>query len=440
MIFSRQKANKATGGVLLVTLLICAILGVLIGSYLSLIQNQYLSAARAQAWNSALVIAEAGVEEAMAHLNSGVTTNNLAVNSWINVAAGTYQKTNFLGDNYAIVSIKLPPAVTNTSPVIVSKGCVTGPLSRPQVARTVQVNTKPKVALAPPRGMVSLGLINLNGNGVLVDSFDSGNTNYSTGGLYDAKKARDQAQVSTLSSAPNMLLVSNGKVKGLVRTGPGGKPVLGPNGSVGDASWVNSGRSGIQAGHVKDDADFQLPDNSLPKVASWKTPSPTSFKMGGVTYKYVLDASAAWRMPIMDGNVYVNSSNVVLLLTDSFSFDGQLKIPPGSSLSMYVSSPIVNLSGQGIMNGTGKANAFNYYGLPSNNSFSLAANAAFVGWVKAPETDFILGGGGVDTYDFCGACMAKSVTMNGHFNFHYDETLIPTPPPPGYVPISWDEL
>src|ERR1051325_5848722 len=120
MINRRKQGNAESGGVLLVTLLICVILGVLIGSYLSLIQNQYLSASRAQAWNTSLVIAEAGVEEAMAHLNSGVTTNNLAVNSWVNVATGTYQKTNSLGANYSIVSINIPPAVAGLYPVIVS--------------------------------------------------------------------------------------------------------------------------------------------------------------------------------------------------------------------------------------------------------------------------------------------------------------------------------
>jgi hypothetical protein len=91
------------------------------------------------------------------------------------------------------------------------------------------------------------------------------------------------------------------------------------------------------------------------------------------------------------------------------------------------------------MNVTGQAKAFNYYGLPTHKSFSLAANAAFVGWVVAPDADFVLGGGGHDDYDYVGACLAKTVTMNGHFHFHYDESLVPPPPPTGYVAIAWDE-
>src|SRR5437660_2806814 len=90
----KQLSNHRKGlhaGVLLVTLLLSVIVGILIGSYLSLLQNQHLSVARGQAWNAALVVAEAGIEEAMAHLNSGVSTNNLAVNSWLSLGGGVYE-------------------------------------------------------------------------------------------------------------------------------------------------------------------------------------------------------------------------------------------------------------------------------------------------------------------------------------------------------------
>jgi hypothetical protein len=438
MINRTQKFRRQQAGALLVTLLFCSILGVLIGSYLSLIQNQYLSVARGQSWNKALVVAEAGVEEAMAHLNSGVTTN-FAVNTWVNSTPGVYTKTNFVGTDFTVVEIKVQPAVTNVYPVIFSQATVEGPLSRPNLSRTVRADTKPKSVLAPPRGMVSLGLINLNGNGILVDSFDSSSTNYSTGGLYDPKKARDRAQVTSLSGGTNAITVDNGKIKGLVRVAATGKIALGPNGSVGDAAYVNAGKKGIQPGHEFHDADFTAPEVKLPE-GTWVKPIPGSYKVQGVTYKYVLNDSANWKLPTLDGNVLISSPNVVLQVTDSFSFDGLLKIAPDSTLSMYVASPNVALSGQGIMNGTGQASAFNYYGLPTHKSFSLAANASFVGWVVAPDADFVLGGGGRDTYDYVGACLAKTVTMNGHFNFHYDESLVPPPPPTGYVAIAWDEL
>ena len=128
----QRRSHGEAGGVLLVALLICLLLGTAIGSYLTLVQNQSLSVARAEAWNAALMVAEAGVEEAMAQLNSGVNTNNLAVNSWVKVGNGIYQRTNTLGDSYSVVNIKLRPAVTNANPVIVATAYVPGPLSRPK--------------------------------------------------------------------------------------------------------------------------------------------------------------------------------------------------------------------------------------------------------------------------------------------------------------------
>src|SRR5216684_4733943 len=117
-----RPSSRAHGSVLFVTLGICAILGILIGSYLCLVQTQRLGVARAQAWNSAIVVAEAGVEEAMAHLNSGVSTNNLATNTWVSRGSGIVGKTNFLGTSYAVISIQTQPSVTNSFPVIVSTG------------------------------------------------------------------------------------------------------------------------------------------------------------------------------------------------------------------------------------------------------------------------------------------------------------------------------
>jgi hypothetical protein len=118
----------------------------------------------------------------------------------------------------------------------------------------------------------------------------------------------------------------------------------------------------------------------------------------------------------------------------------QVHIAVGGSLSLYVGAPSVNLSGQGIINDSGVAKSFSYYGLPTNTKFTLGANASFTGTIYAPQCDFTLGGGGRNTYDYSGACVVKSVTMNGHFQFHYDEALEEVPAVSGYVAIAWDEL
>ena len=93
-----------------------------------------------------------------------------------------------------------------------------------------------------------------------------------------------------------------------------------------------------------------------------------------------------------------------------------------------------------MINATGNALNFEYFGLPSNTAFGLSANAAFVGIIYCPNAAFSLGGGGVNSYDFVGASVSKSIKMNGSFNFHYDENLRRIGPGRGYVATSWTEL
>jgi len=440
MTLPRSQRKSVYGGVLLVTLLICVILGVLIGSYLSLIQTQNLSVTRAQAWNAALVVAEAGVEEAMAHLNSGISTNNIAVNSWVNLGGGVFEKTNFMGDSYSIVDIKIPPAVAAAAPVVVSTAYVPGPISGPKLTRTVQVNTKAKTMAGSGGGMVVTTFINLKGSGIAMDSFDSTDPKLSTLGMYDPKKARDRAQATTLSSATNAIQVGNGTVKGSVHTGQGGHVEI-ASGAVGDSAWVTAKKPGIQSGHFADDANFTVSDVSLPTGQTWMTPSPGKYKINGVTYKYVLNNTAAWKIANLSGSVYINSPDVIVYVPSNLSIGSgqQITIGPDASVSMYVGAANASIGGSGVVNLGGQAKDFTYYGLPSNTALVMSANASFTGYIDAPSADFTLGGGGNNTYDFLGASLTKSVTMNGHFNFHYDESLAVIPAPSGYVVISWDE-
>src|SRR5205807_2705042 len=67
------------GSVLLITLVVTALIGVTLLSYLTLVQSQNISVYRSQAWNSMIAATESGIEEALAHLNSdnAVATGDL---------------------------------------------------------------------------------------------------------------------------------------------------------------------------------------------------------------------------------------------------------------------------------------------------------------------------------------------------------------------------
>jgi hypothetical protein len=99
-----------------------------------------------------------------------------------------------------------------------------------------------------------------------------------------------------------------------------------------------------------------------------------------------------------------------------------IQIGLGGSLWLYVSASSANIYTR-VINETGNANNFIYFGLPSNKSLILGVNAYFIGAIYAPDADLLLGGGGSDIYDFIGASVSHTVKINGNFNFHFDENL-----------------
>src|SRR5213592_3469654 len=111
--------TRAQGSVLLVTLLTSVILGIGLASYLMLVSNQNYSTMRSLAWNSATPLAEAGIEEALTHLNDDTS---LTVNDWTTLQINgqtVYRKRRNLGDVGSFYSVTISNA--STSPVIFSQ-------------------------------------------------------------------------------------------------------------------------------------------------------------------------------------------------------------------------------------------------------------------------------------------------------------------------------
>src|SRR5512144_2120028 len=65
----RSVAARRSGSVLIAGLIICGLIGITLASYLVMLRSQRFTVARSQAWNGALAMAEAGVEEALSQLN-----------------------------------------------------------------------------------------------------------------------------------------------------------------------------------------------------------------------------------------------------------------------------------------------------------------------------------------------------------------------------------
>jgi len=157
----QHESRQREGSALMVTLFVALGLGVVLASYLLLIRAQYVSVVRSQAWHSALTMAEAGVEEALAQLNA---TNALPSYEWSS-------SNNLIGGAYAVSYT--PP---DTAPTIYAIGYATVPTISATIARVLEVKT----ALAPllSVGAAVRGNLKMNGKKLFTDSYDSGNWPY----------------------------------------------------------------------------------------------------------------------------------------------------------------------------------------------------------------------------------------------------------------------
>ena len=414
------------GHVLMATMLMAGILGIALAGYLKLASVQNDAIARSQLWNVAISVAEAGIEEALTQMNY---TNNLNSSGW---ASGTssYSKTRSLSGNQYVTTIY---AVDPNHPYIISTGMVRQLPGNNFISRVVKVTAERSGMF--PKGIVAKGQINLQGNNLSTDSFDSRK------GPYSAQTPGDQGDVATNSGLTNTLNVGNANIHGHASTGPGGSISIGPNGAVGSHSWQQT-HSGFQAGWTNDDMNVNFPDVDFPYASGW---TPSGGKIGKQTYAFILGSVnyyANGNVSLSGQDVLLVTNNASLVVNGSFSMAGnsQILILTNASLKLYVNGS-ASVGGNGVINNNVSPTNFFFYGLTNNTSLSLSGNAAFSGVIYAPDAAFSMNGGGnSSTADFIGASVTRTVNMNGHFNFHYDESLGSATQSGGYQITSWSEL
>lgn len=496
------------GNTLLVTIVVTAIIGLLLVAYLSLVQYQNTANMRSQGWNSAVPVVEAGIEEALAHLNARAITNgSLACDGWAQ-SGGTYTMTRSLGDSFYSVSISNYVSGGTNRPIIESKGYVVrtlslassgGPfLAAAQLANTVQylgrgVRARTQKLAIFSKGMVAKDSIDLNGNNIATDSFDSLDPLYSTNGIYVSTRTKDGGDVAVNASVTNSLNAGNADIKGHVAVGPGGTIAVGSQGSIGSAAWVSAGNQGIEPGWAANDMNVSFDDVVVPfsggffpsggyysvvqSIAyptgttrvvrtNWVTtsslpagtplPVTTNGNGGSRTYTYKAfvyitptnSSGTYYDYVLTDGNYQLPTglSGSVLVLGDaninvssSCNLTG-LTIEWGKHLNFYSSAPSVSLSGNNTANSDGTADSFAFWGTTNCTSITLSGNAGFTGTIYAPSADFTMNGGGNNTIDFIGASITKTARLNGHFNFHYDEALKNVGPSRGFIVTAWNEM
>ena len=407
------------------------LIGLVLASYLKLSQSQNEFTARSQTWNHCISLVEAGVEEALAQLNSSADTN-LMKNGWATITGG-FQKTRELGDGYYYVKVEYtnvmyvsitatgylpaPPALASGGGTMMAAAFVPDPKIK-YLSRSVRVKAYKPPALT--KGLVARTGIDLGGNQCLIDSYNS------KVGMYNALLAGDKGDVAVNGDLTNLLSVGNAKIKGKLFTGPNAKLQLGPNGCVGSLLWHASGKKGIEPGYLRRDMNMSYPDVSEPYQNGTKATGNGGWKYILTTDMYELGAltlNSSEKMHIQ--------GKATLYVKGNVDITGQIKIDPGASLTLYIGGNSANLAG--TYDKQDVPREFKVYGLPHLRQISISGVALAL---YAPNANLSLNGSG----EYYGSAVVKSVTMKGNTGFHYDESLADDPEYKQYIITSWIEI
>jgi len=115
------RLSKEYGSVLMVALVVAGVTGLALLSYLSLTSKHNELTVRSEAWNSAMPLVEAGVEEAIAHLTA--SPDDWSKHGWAG-KTGLCRLERSLGEEYGYYSVTIS---NRTTPVIISRGYVRAP-------------------------------------------------------------------------------------------------------------------------------------------------------------------------------------------------------------------------------------------------------------------------------------------------------------------------
>ncbi len=418
---SLRQSKRPEGSVLLITLLIALGLGVVLASYLLMIRSQYVSVVRSQAWHSALTMAEAGVEDALAQLNSVPFTNALATGNGWDFADNLHRITTprtLLGGQYGAAYTPNPP------PTIYATGYATVPTISATIERVIEARTE----MAPlfSVGAAVRGAITMNGKDLKTDSFDSSDPYYSgPGGVYDPGETRENGD---LGSIEGILDADKVDIQGRVLLG-----------AAATNAWAAQQEV---TGTTRRDFNADFPDVFPPFESAERIPLPGN--VGSTNYTYLL-WGFSYLTNSLSGSLFVtNNANAVLYVTGNANITN-LVVAPGASLKLFVGGSSTTF-GQVIV--FGRATNFQYYGLPGNTNITMIGYDRWTGTIYAPNARLNGGerspGDSFIDFDLYGAIVAHAIDMRSDFRLHFDESLKNAPanggPVRGFVVTSWQEL
>jgi len=425
------------GSLLIVAMILSAVIGISLVSYLSLGRTAMTISNRAFYNNGAMNLAENGLERAVFAINKKVAdpTFDWATNGWTISGANARQKwTGNSFDQGAVGSVRsyVYNYAGGVAPKVVTRSSVQlGGSNTAPIEKWIEVQLRKTSKFS--NGLVAKNSISFAGNNASVDSWNSDpDNNAATAPVpYSVGVRNDNGTVGSISVSVSAVLVQNADIWGYAATG-GSLPQVGPNGIVGPFGTA-SGTMDM----TRVSTDFTAAFDPVTNPAGGSTIAaitnsglPATLGTAGTSTQFrVASLSATGN----SSKVLTIEGDVTLVITASsgssaVSLSGQssILITPGSSLKIYTEGNI-SIGGNGVANGgttMGTANQpinFQVWGTSPNatQTISLAGNGVLSGVVYAPNATVSIVGNG----DVLGSVVANNIALTGNAAFHYDESL-----------------
>ncbi len=421
--------DKNRGSALVAAVIFALLAGALVGSFLKLSTNEYRSASSAFYYNSLLNLAEAGAEEAAWRLNN---------DDW-----DTWDEKNALHQVKQYTDLNIGPYVAgdisvlainydSDTPTLIVEGKTQLPSSR-SILKQIEIELSKRSLFA--NGLTAKDTLTFSGGVAKVDSYDSGD------GDYDSFFNRnDNGSIASMSVIIDAVDVANAEIYGYVATG-GADPSVGPNGKIYGADTPEE--TDVDLNRISTDFYAEFKDVDAPTLVSPDTAMEISGTLtigdpsGFNEEHFHLDS-----LDIASNETLIIDGPVIIVVDDFVDINGDIQVTANGSVTFYVEGDF-DIDGNGTVNNTNSPSSFVLYGTndtPGDQEFNLHGNGALRGAVYAPNADLSLSGGG-SSGEFLGAAVSYQISINGNYDFHYDEQLEDFfGSDPSYKMTAWREL
>jgi Tfp pilus assembly protein PilX len=393
--------NARRGFVLPVVIFSVAVMSIIVVVALSSADDERRASRATRESVLATYAAEAGLRKTLGSLpDSAMAANVAALNPGDSLDLGWQTMPNKAA--YRAVINRVDNGGTNEFMVVVQ-----GRRTEPFGGQSTIVAQVAKGGIRFKFGVYSQGKLNISGGG-LSDSFDS------DVGAYNAATAGSNGD---LAGDSTITLGSGTVVKG-------------------DVTAARAVTGGIVSGTVTQNAPPYAVNPVLTCPGGGYTPAAGVPITSGITYNAttgVLNVSGGntLTLPVPPTQYYF--SQVILSGNSVITFDN----PSNLHVDLWIDN-VLNLSGGGIANPSGKATMLGIWSCGANTSnWTLSGGSGAYFSVYAPTHNVTISGSG----DLWGALAAKSVTASGGSKIHYDEALgRGFPPGLNAVAGAWSQL